>query len=88
MSTIPPTVRYGQRHEIEVERASLIARQLGATEHRVADIDMSFIGGSALTDPGLVVPKGREPAAIGDGIPLLPFTTPRPTPTNSPPLSV
>ena len=64
------TVRYGQRHRIEVERAVELARLLGAVEHRVVDLDMTFAGGSALTDPGIDVPRGREAAEIGAGIPV------------------
>jgi len=63
------TVRYGQRHVLEVERAAEIARALGAASHRVAAVDLAFPGGSALTDPDIPVPKGRESAAIGEGIP-------------------
>lgn len=48
---------YGQRHRSELVAARLVARTLGAVEHQVAKLDMSFIGGSALTDPGLAVPQ-------------------------------
>ena len=63
------TVRYGQRHGIEVERAAEIARSLGAASHRVVLVDLAFPGGSALTDPSIPVPKGRSDASIGDGVP-------------------
>jgi 7-cyano-7-deazaguanine synthase len=63
------TVRYGQRHALEVERAGEIARALRAASHRVVAVDLAFPGGSALTDPAIPVPKGREGAAIGAGIP-------------------
>lgn len=63
------TVRYGQRHAIEVERAVELSRALGAAEHRVVDLDMTFAGGSALTDAAIEVPRGREAAEIGAGIP-------------------
>lgn len=64
------TLRYGQRHVIEVERAARIASQLGAAEHRVVDLDLGFIGGSALTDPGIGVPTGRASAEIAGEIPV------------------
>jgi len=64
------TVRYGQRHEIEIERAREIARDLGAVEHRVVDLDLTFVGGSALTDRSIEVPKSRAETALGDGIPV------------------
>jgi 7-cyano-7-deazaguanine synthase len=63
------TVRYGQRHAIEVERAREIATALGATSHRVAAVDLDFPGGSALTDPAIAVPRSRTDEEIGKGIP-------------------
>ena len=53
------TVRYGQRHVVEVERAAALARSLRAASHRVVEADLSFAGRSALTDPSIPVPKGR-----------------------------
>ena len=50
---------YGQRHQIEIEAARLVADSLGAKEHRVAKIDLRVFGGSALTDD-LDVPKQRS----------------------------
>ncbi len=46
------TVRYGQRHAVEMERAVALAAALGAASHRVVDLDLAFVGGSALTDSG------------------------------------
>ncbi len=60
--------RYGQRHVLELERAALIARQLGALRHVVVDIDLRRFGGSALT-ADIPVPKSRTAEAIGQGIP-------------------
>jgi 7-cyano-7-deazaguanine synthase len=51
--------RYGQRHALEVEAASRIARVLGVTRHLVLDLDLSAIGGSALTSPDADVPRDR-----------------------------
>jgi 7-cyano-7-deazaguanine synthase len=59
---------YGQRHVCEVEAAQRIAKALGATEHRVAKIDLRLFGGSALTN-GVDVPKSRTEDEIGRGIP-------------------
>ena len=64
------TVRYGQRHAVEIESACAVARALGAKQHRVADLDLSFIGGSALTDPAIEVPKGRQEEQIALSIPV------------------
>jgi 7-cyano-7-deazaguanine synthase len=49
--------RYGQRHEAELAAAARVARQLGAVEHRVMQIDLAAFGGSALTDASLAVPE-------------------------------
>lgn len=56
---------YGQRHKQELEAASAVAARGGAAEHRIARLDMGFIGGSALTDMDLAVPT--EPTS---GIPI------------------
>lgn len=48
--------RYGQRHGLESEKASLVARHLGASSHRFVDLDVSLFGGSALTSD-IQVPK-------------------------------
>ena len=63
------TVRYGQRQALEIERAAEIAASLGAASHRIVELDLSFVGGSALTDPARPVPKGRSEAAMATGIP-------------------
>jgi 7-cyano-7-deazaguanine synthase len=64
------TVRYGQRHDLEVARATRLAAALGAAEHRVVDLDLTFARGSALTDPGVAVPVSRSIEEIGEGIPV------------------
>jgi 7-cyano-7-deazaguanine synthase len=63
------TVNYGQRHVIEVDRASELARRLGAASHRIVPVDLSFLAGSALTDRSIAVPKSRSDSDIGSGIP-------------------
>ncbi|MBI3898292.1 MAG: 7-cyano-7-deazaguanine synthase QueC [Gammaproteobacteria bacterium] len=50
------TIDYGQRHRLELDAARRAAQSLGAVEHRVARFDLSWIGGSALTDPTISVP--------------------------------
>ncbi|MEX1025503.1 MAG: 7-cyano-7-deazaguanine synthase QueC [Planctomycetota bacterium] len=59
--------RYGQRHVVELEAAARVAAAGGAVEHRVVALDLSAIGGSALTD-AMEVPKDRG-ASIGRGVP-------------------
>ena len=63
------TVDYGQRHAIEIERAAVLARGLGAASHRILAVDLSFLAGSALTDRNVAVPKTRSPVEIGSGVP-------------------
>jgi 7-cyano-7-deazaguanine synthase len=60
---------YGQRHAFELEAAKRVAASLGAAQHRVASIDLRAFGGSALTAE-IDVPKGRDEAAMGQGIPI------------------
>ena len=59
------TVDYNQRHRIELEAATNIARELGAERHIVLPLDLSRFGGSALTDD-IDVPK----SGLGDDIPV------------------
>lgn len=47
--------RYGQRHSSELKFATDIAHMLGI-EHRIIDIDIAQLGGSALTDLSIDVP--------------------------------
>lgn len=61
------SLRYGQRHGAELEAARRVAEALGAAAHRVVTVDLSALGGSALTGD-LPVPKDRAPGEIGEGI--------------------
>ena len=61
--------RYGQRHALELERASELARRLDAAQHTVVDIDLRQFGGSALTGD-IDVPKDRSTTEMGKGIPV------------------
>jgi len=63
------SVDYGQRHRCELECAAAQARLQGAIEHRIVEVDLRAIGGSALT-ADLDVPKDRPHDAIGQGIPI------------------
>ncbi len=58
------SVRYGQRHTSELDAAARVAAAQGAIAHKVVDVDLRSIGGSALTDDIEV------PEAGGDGIPV------------------
>ena len=58
---------YGQRTQAELVAAQEISKLLGAKEHKVIKLDLTSIGGSALTDSSIAVPDHVE----GDqGIPI------------------
>jgi len=59
---------YGQRHAVELAAAARVARVLWAADHRIVRVDLSALGGSALTgdEP---VPKDRSDEAIGSDVP-------------------
>jgi 7-cyano-7-deazaguanine synthase len=61
--------RYGQRHAVELEAAARVAESQGVAEHVIAEIDLRRFGGSALT-ADLAVPKGRDPGAMEQDIPV------------------
>ena len=58
--------RYGQRHDVEVERALAVARALGL-EHRLQELDLRSAGGSALTSDDIDVPLSRDENEIHGG---------------------
>ena len=61
--------RYGQRHSVEVAAASRVAKHIGVASHRIIDLDLRAIGGSALTDD-IAVPKERSAGEMATGIPV------------------
>jgi 7-cyano-7-deazaguanine synthase len=56
---------YGQRHHAELAAARRVAARLRAVEHKVIPLDLTSIGGSALTDRRIAVPEQS-----GKGIPV------------------
>lgn len=62
------TVVYGQRHRVEVEAASRVARHLGVLHHYVVGVDLGAIGQSALLGSE-DVPKDRSAEEISRDIP-------------------
>lgn len=54
---------YGQRHRIELVAAERTAKAMGAKDHKVINLDLRTIGGSALTDETIAVPE-QETAGI------------------------
>lgn len=62
--------RYGQRHQYELELAQTLARDHHATSHTIVDINLAAIGGSALTDAAIEVPKDTPLDEVSDVIPV------------------
>lgn len=63
------SVSYGQRHIAELNAAKRVANAQGAIEHRIVDVDMRAIGGSALTDD-IAVPEAEADQPVDEGIPI------------------
>lgn len=63
------TFDYGQKNKIEIDFAKIIAKKVGVKEHRIFKIDLSQIGGSALINKGMDIPKNRSIEEIlGSGV--------------------
>ncbi len=56
---------YGQRHRCELAAARQVAAALGVAAHKTIRLDLGSIGGSALTDPAIAVPR-----TASEGIPV------------------
>lgn len=54
---------YGQRHRVELLAAERTAKAMGSVQHKVINLDLRSIGGSALTDSAIDVPE-HETAGI------------------------
>jgi 7-cyano-7-deazaguanine synthase len=63
------SIRYGQRHIVEIEAAKRVAAWLGVKQHVELDLDMRSFGGSALT-ADIAVPKNRSDADMAHDIPV------------------
>jgi 7-cyano-7-deazaguanine synthase len=63
------TVRYGQRHAVEIEAARRVAHAMGVARHVELDIDLRAFGGSALTSDAKV-PKDRSEDVMAQDIPI------------------
>jgi 7-cyano-7-deazaguanine synthase len=58
------TIDYGQRHRAELAAAARVAEALGAAEQEVLRLDLTSLGGSALTDESIAVPMEGVEAGI------------------------
>ena len=62
------SIRYGQRHDVELRSAARVADALGITRRLVLDVDLRAIGGSALT-ANIPVPRDRPVGGMAAEIP-------------------
>ncbi|MCX6568714.1 MAG: 7-cyano-7-deazaguanine synthase QueC [Candidatus Aminicenantes bacterium] len=62
------TFDYGQRHRVEVALARKAARRSGVP-YTVLKVDLRQIGGSALTDMAIPIPRSRRPPKRAPGPP-------------------
>lgn len=53
------SINYGQRHVQELESARQVSRALGVRQHLELDLDLTRVGGSALTSTQIDVPKDQ-----------------------------
>lgn len=53
------SINYGQRHAQELDAARAVAASLGVVRHLELALDLSQMGGSALTSASIEVPKDR-----------------------------
>ena len=65
--------RYGQKHSSELTAAINIAKSLNI-EHRIIDIDIAQLGGSALTDDTLAIPNHDDRIEYSDQGAVAPIT--------------
>ena len=61
---------YEQCHSFEIEAARKVADVMDIKKHLILDIDLKKIGGSALTDNNLNVPKNRNTRRMAVEIPI------------------
>lgn len=62
--------RYGQRQQIELEKAKASVARWEVKRHLILDLGLDAIGGSALTSSEMAVPKNRATTGEEGGIPV------------------
>ena len=61
---------YQQRHNKELNSASMVAKAAGVIQHQVVNFDLRQWGGSALTDNKIDLPQHRSLDEMADNIPV------------------
>jgi len=51
---------YGQKHSVELDAAKKIAQKYGVIEHKIVNLGLGEIGGSALTDDHINIPQNPQ----------------------------
>lgn len=51
---------YGQRHAAELDAAAKVASAFNVVEHKTIELDLTQIGGSALTDNNIDIPESPD----------------------------
>jgi 7-cyano-7-deazaguanine synthase len=59
----PLSFDYGQRHRVEIQLAGRLVRKLGLTR-TLLKVNLNQVGGSALTDPGIPVPRFKSTSRL------------------------
>ncbi|MDX1902153.1 MAG: 7-cyano-7-deazaguanine synthase QueC [Gammaproteobacteria bacterium] len=55
---------YGQKQVAELNAAKQLAKKLGALEHKIVNVGLNSLGGSALTDPKMSIPDYQADTQI------------------------
>jgi len=63
------TIDYGQRHRLEVDFSQKICQKLEIPQ-KIFRLDLTQIGGSALTDPQVALPKLQSIEELEEGVPI------------------
>lgn len=61
---------YQQRHRRELHAAVAIAHSAGVVDHHLVSFDLRALGGSALTDDSIDLPRDRLTAKMAENIPV------------------
>jgi len=64
------SINYSQRNNIELEKIKESIKTYKVKQHKIINIDLQELGGSALTDNEIKVPKYNSSQDIGDEIPV------------------
>lgn len=64
------SINYNQTHKLELEYAKKITSSMKVINHKIIDIDFRQLGGSALTDESIQVPKYKDGVDLPTNVPV------------------